>query len=91
MNHHKFYKLSIIKKFLTETADVRQTLLQELVTTATNDIKFMRRTRMLQQLSAFESQIIKKIYNLKTDNIDDYLTGYTQIIQELKIVSARSS
>jgi hypothetical protein len=91
MINHKFYKLSIIEKFLAKSSNVRHQLLEELVTTATNDIKFMRRVRMLEQLSTFESQIIKKIYNLKTNDIDDYNTGFQHIMSELAAVSSRNA
>lgn len=91
MGGNKFYKLLVIKNFLVESDKIRQQLLSELVNTAANDIKFMRRTRMLHQLSDFESQIIQKIYALETDDLDDHQFGYNQLLSELEIVSSRNA
>jgi hypothetical protein len=91
MNDSKFYKLLIIENFLVESEKVRKQLSIELVNNAVNDIKFMRRTRMLQQWSKFESQIIKKIYNFETDDIDDYQIGYDKILSEIISVSSRNA
>ena len=81
----------MIKNFLAESEKARQQLLTELVNTAVNDVKFMRRSRMLRQLSAFESQIIKKIYDFETTTAEDYHVGYNQILTELGIVSSRNA
>jgi hypothetical protein len=57
----------------------RETLLAELINNATDPVKRMRRARMLSQLSMYESQIIKKIAELETDDVSDFLDSNFEI------------
>lgn len=47
--------------------------MQELLTNATDPVICMRRFRMLQQISVYEGMAIKKIQNLETDDVLDFL------------------
>jgi hypothetical protein len=68
-----FLRLRLLKKFLTHSTNLKNTLLQELVSQASDPMIRMRRFRMLRQLCQYESQIIKKIEILQTDNVSDFL------------------
>jgi hypothetical protein len=67
----KFYKIKLLEKFLTDTAAERERLLDELKVNATDPIIVLRRFRMLKHLSMYETQIIEKIQNFDTDNVED--------------------
>ena len=67
-----FFRIKLLKDVLNETQEARQQLFDELVANATDSVVFMRRYRMLAQLSAFEAQLIEKIYNIDTDCEDDF-------------------
>lgn len=68
----KFYKLKLIKEFNEECEKSRQTLLDEMITYATDPIVYTRRMRMIQQLTEYQAQILKKIQNFETDDITDF-------------------
>lgn len=70
--NQKFYRIKILKQFLTETANVRSTLIDELINQGTNDTVVNRRFLMLQHLSQFEAQIIQKISEFDSDDSADY-------------------
>jgi hypothetical protein len=77
-----FFRIKLLKDFLNETQKARQQLFNELVANATDPVVFMRRYRMLAQLSLLESQLIEKIYNIDTDCEDDFKgTEYRQHIK----------
>lgn len=63
----------MLTQFLDEVKKHREQLLNELVDKATDPVIRMRRFRMLSQLSQYESQIINKIAEVETDNINDLL------------------
>lgn len=67
----KFYKIKLLEKFLTDTANERAKLLDELKVNATNPTIVLRRYRMLKHLSMYETQIVEKIQNFDTDDIRD--------------------
>ena len=67
-----FFRIKLLRDFLNETQKARQQLFDELVANATDSVVFMRRHRMLAQLSLFEAQLIEKIYNIDTDCEDDF-------------------
>lgn len=71
--HHLFLRLKMLKSFLAYTTGLKDQLLHELIDYATDPVICMRRFRMLQQISAYESQAIKKIQNLQTDDPLDFL------------------
>lgn len=89
--NHKFHRLHVIESFLQNTARARRDLMQELIGMATDDTRFMRRFRMLADLAAFESQAIKKIWNLQTEDPNDYIDGYQQLTDELRLTIDRSA
>ncbi len=45
---------------------------------------------MLSQLADYESQILKKIYNFETTDVDDYKLALEQILIDLNYVTNRS-
>ena len=67
----KFYKIKIIKKLLHKTSQAREQLLNELIVNLTDPMIVKRRIRMLEHLNLYENQLISKIQNFETDNIDD--------------------
>lgn len=67
-----FFRLNILTQFLDEVKKHRAQLLNELIDRATDPVIRMRRFRMLSQLSQYESQIIDKIANVETDNVNDF-------------------
>lgn len=67
----KFYKIKILKNFLQHTNEARSLLLDELITNATDSVLYTRRFRMLEHLAQYENQIIKKIQNFDTDNVEE--------------------
>jgi hypothetical protein len=58
----------------------RITLQQELYKYASDSVLFKRRLRMLSQLAQYESQIITKLYNFESDNIEDYVLGIQEAV-----------
>lgn len=72
MTHNiKFYKIKIIKKILAKINQTRIQLFDELVVNATDPTIVQRRIRMLKHLNLYENQLILKIQNFKTNDIDD--------------------
>jgi len=72
-NANLFLRLRMLKSFLQHSTQLKQQLLQELLERATDPVICQRRFSMLQQLSTYESQIIGKIQNLHSDNVNDFL------------------
>ena len=70
-NGIKFYKIKLIQKIIKNTTECRNVLMQELVNNATDPTIVKRRIRMLNQLNLYENQLISKIQNFKTDDVDD--------------------
>ena len=70
--HHLFFRLKMLKSFLAHSTGLKDQLLQELIEHATDPVICMRRFRMLQQISAYEGQAIKKIQNIQTDDPRDF-------------------
>lgn len=67
----KFYKIKIIKKLLQKSSQAREQLLHELAVHATDPVITKRRIRMLKHLNLYENQLISKIQNFETDDIND--------------------
>jgi hypothetical protein len=67
----KFYKIKLINRLLEHTRRVRSQLLDELTTNATDPVVFKRRLRMLRHVNSYESQLLQKIENFETDDIQD--------------------
>jgi len=67
----KFYKIKLIKKLLLCTEQIRNELFNELTVHATNPIIVKRRLRMIRHVNLYQNQLIEKIQNFETDNIDD--------------------
>lgn len=67
----KFYKIKLINRLLDHNHQVRSQLLDELAINATDPVLFNRRLRMLCHVNSYESQIIQKIQNFDTDNVED--------------------
>lgn len=68
-----FYRILMLQEFLAKVQEAKEELLNELINRATDPVILKRRFRMLSQLSLYESMIISKIYNLETDNNNDFL------------------
>ena len=90
--NHTYFKLKMLEDLLAGTAQARQELLKNVVDIGNFDqIRLMRRFRMLRQLSEFEAQIIDKIYNLKVNDVEDYLDQRTAFISEITTVVDRDA
>lgn len=84
-----FYRILMLKEFLAEVQQAKQSVLDDLEIKATDPIIFKRRFRMLRQLAEFESIVISKIYNLETDDPQDFLsTRYSASISSVVNKSA---
>lgn len=88
-NGLKYYKIKIIKQFVIKVGKCRDILLQELIVNATDPVVFKRRIRMLKHLNSYETQIISKIQNFETNNVDD-LNSFDFTVG-LKTIMNRSS
>ena len=86
-----FLRLSLLREFLSHSEKLKKNLLQELVTRATDPVIRMRRFRMLRQLSLYESQIIKKIENLQTDNSYDFVFYKSTLEYEVNLIVNKSA
>ena len=85
----KFYKIKLINRLLDRTHRVRSRLLDELATNATDPVVFKRRLRMLRHVNSYESQLLQKIENFETDDMQDLINF--NIVPFLKDVAWRSS
>jgi hypothetical protein len=85
----KFYKIKILKNFLLHTNEARNQLLDELITNTTDPVLYIRRFRMLTHLAQYENQIIKKIQNFDTDNVEEL--ELTSLINGLQIILNKSA
>lgn len=70
----KFYKIKIIKEILTKFNQVRTQLLDELTVNATDPTIVQRRIRMLKHVNLYENQLISKVQNFKTNDVNDLNT-----------------
>lgn len=69
----KYYKIKLLKKLLEQTAQLRQELFEQLVVNATDPVVVKRRLRMLRQLNSYENQLMTKIQNFSTDDVEDII------------------
>ena len=63
----------MLQEFLAKVQAAKEELLNELINRATDPVILKRRFRMLSQLSLYESMIVSKIYNIETDDNNDFL------------------
>lgn len=68
-----FYRIVMLQEFLAKVQAAKEELLNELISRATDPVILKRRFRMLSQLALYESIIVSKIYNLETDDNNDFL------------------
>ena len=87
----KYYKIKIVKKFLTITNQARVNLLNELVVNATDPILYKRRLRMLEHLSQYECQILEKIRDFDTDDVQDFNVASQNILTNLQLILNKSA
>ncbi len=67
----KYYKIRTIKNLLHKSNQAREQLLNELIINLTDPVIVKRRIRMLEHLNLYETQLVSKIQNFETDNIED--------------------
>jgi hypothetical protein len=89
--NHKFQKILATIQLLEDGEKIKQQLISEMLDIATDDILFMRRFRMLQQLAEIESQTVNKIYHYKTNDVRDYQHCISEIRTELAYVASRNA
>jgi hypothetical protein len=85
----ELFKLELTHSFLCKAAKEKQQLLDELIIYATDPVRRMRRMRMISQLCNYESQVVQKIQNFITDDIEDLKLN--NFMQELHNVCNRSA
>ena len=68
----------------------KRKLILELQSQAQDPVIAMRRFRMLSQLSAYESQIIAKLWQFRTSSLDDYFFSLQTVLEEIEWVVDRS-
>ena len=85
-----FFRIKLLKDFLSCSEKLKNKLLQELIEHATDPVIRSRRFRMLKQLSLYESQIINKIDTLKTDNVQDFSCD-KHLVHELYYIVNKSA
>ncbi len=83
----KLIALDLITKKIDSS---RRQLIKELQSQAQDHMIAMRRFRMLSQLSAYESQIISKLWQFHTSNLDDYFLSLSTVMKEIEWVIDRS-
>lgn len=88
-----FFKLAVINNFLNATTIARNNLLTECVGRGGLDpVIRMRRFRMLSQLSQFEADTIKKIYNLEDGHdADSIMSGLSNLLNNIKMITDRDA
>lgn len=69
----KFYKIKLIKKIIKQIDQAREQLFNDLVTNATDPTIFKRRLRMLKHLNLYENQLVEKVQQFQTDDVNDLL------------------
>jgi hypothetical protein len=91
--NHTFFKLAVINNFLSATTTARNNLLNECVGKGgTDPVIRMRRFRMLSQLSQFEADTIKKIYNLEADyDADSLVHGLNNLLNNVRTITDRDA
>lgn len=84
-----FYRIIMLQEFLAKVRAAKEELLGELISRATDPVILKRRFRMLSQLALYESMIVSKIYNLETDDNNDFLkSDYIRAIPTITDKSA---
>jgi len=66
-----FYRTRLIFKISTYIQKNRSKLLEDLVAYTKDPVRYKRRLRMLIQLAEYEQNILKKIRDFETHNVDD--------------------
>jgi len=66
-----FYRTRLIFKISTYIQKNRSKLLEDLVAYTKDSVRYKRRLRMLIQLAEYEQNILKKIRDFETHNVDD--------------------
>ena len=87
----KYYKLKILKSLIKETSELKQQLLSELVTNATDPVIVTRRIRMLLHVNQYEAQLISKIQSFDTDDYNDININLRILFNELSEIVNRSA
>jgi hypothetical protein len=85
----ELFRLELTYSFLCSSANIKQQLLDELIIYATDPVLRMRRMRMISQLCDYESQMLQKIQNFSTNNIEDLQPSI--FLHELHDVCNRSA
>ena len=91
MINHKFYKLAAIQSLLQAAHRIELKLFEEMASFATDDIKFIRRARMLRNLAETKAQLLAKISNFETEEKQNYLDGIAQSIININQVTSRNA
>jgi hypothetical protein len=85
-----FFKLRAVTYITNQVSAARQKLLDELVVFASDPVILRRRMRMLEHLSAYESQIIKKLQTFQTQDPVDII-DLEFISKEINVICSRSA
>jgi hypothetical protein len=71
--NHIFYKNCLLQWLEDTVHQERLKLLDELISYSTDPVRHHRRYRMLQQLNQLHAQLIDKVHQFDTDDVNDYL------------------
>jgi hypothetical protein len=85
-----FFKLRAVTHISNMVASARQKLLDELVVFASDAVILRRRMRMLEHLSLYESQILKKLQTFQTNDVVDII-DLDFVAKEINVICSRSA
>lgn len=88
--NHVFYKNHVLTEIESRVSQVRQQLITELIAAGSDSVVYRRRIRMLQQLSTWHAQIIKKLFDFETDDPTDYLE-IRNVMIDLHSITSRNA
>lgn len=75
----KFYKIKFLKDLMKVVQNERVILLDELIDNATDPVIFKRRMRMMRHLNMYENQMLQKIQDFDTDDVQDFEKVFVNI------------
>lgn len=83
---NNFHKTKLIYKISTYIAEKRKIVLRDLVAYTADTVRYSRRMRTLKQLAQYEHDLLVKIQNFETDEINDFENAINFIKFEIESV-----
>lgn len=93
MINHQFYKTLLVNLLEEKVAPMKVMLLSELTELASDPVLWKRRFRMLKHLNEWHAQIIYKIYQFETNDVNDYASSsFLETVElELKEITSKNA